>query len=63
MRRLDCTRCGERVTVYELPVEFIDPSVYVCGQCLEPVAGQLELGAEREPETVRYDPSMSEIPF
>jgi hypothetical protein len=58
-----CTRCRQRVRVYELPRQFIDPSLYVCGDCLKPKAGQPELALEERTETVQYNPSMSEMPF
>lgn len=61
MRRLWCTRCGENVRVHEEPREFIDPALYVCGLCLEPVA-QPELHPERE-ETRTYDPAIAAVPF
>ncbi len=62
MRRLRCTTCRDTITVYELPREFIDPSLYVCGSCLHPVdAPQFQFG-ERVEERV-YDPAIAAIPF
>jgi hypothetical protein len=46
--------------VHELPVQFIDPDLYVCGNCLSPKPGQLDIGERTE--TRRYDPSISRMP-
>ena len=68
-RLLKCTHCGDLVRVYEAPVRHIDPARYVCGDCLEPtqdpVDGQLELddGTGIREHHVRYNPTMSEIPY
>ena len=61
MRILTCIRCGQPVRVHEEPREFIDPSLFVGGCCLEP-SDQLELDGERE-ETRRYDPAIAAVPF
>ncbi len=63
MRWLRCNSCEESVGVYEEPREYIDLDLYVCGQCLEPVAGQLELDQEPRTETRPYDPTIAQIPF
>ena len=66
-RPLDCTRCGNRWLVSELPRPFIDPDLFVCADCLRPVGAprQLELVADGDARTeVReYDPDISAIPF
>lgn len=70
-RTLVCTRCGESVLVYEAPVPFIDPELFVCGDHLVDVDRdvQLELvdesGRNPEPrvEERSYDPALAEIPF
>jgi hypothetical protein len=64
-RVLICRRCREPVRVYELPGPFIDPALYVCGDCLVPVEAEpqgRQLSLARE-ETRDYDPTMAEIPF
>ncbi len=63
MRWLTCQTCQETVGVIEEPVDHIDPSLYVCGTCLEPVAGQLELDDKPRTEVRPYDPSIAAIPF
>lgn len=60
-RELACTRCQALWDVIELPVEHIDPDLYVCPECLRPVAGQLEL--ERKTDEHKYDPAIAAIPF
>lgn len=32
-RVLTCTVCGEKVAVHELPELYLDPALYVCGDC------------------------------
>jgi hypothetical protein len=66
-RLFNCTRCGFRWRVHELPGPFIDRDLYVCPDCLVPVEEeephrQLELLGHRE-ETRNYDPTIAEIPF
>jgi hypothetical protein len=64
--RLFCTRCGTPVRVSStFP---IDPELYVCGECMNPVTAdpterQLALSVEREERLDDYDPTMAEIPF
>ena len=60
VRRLTCQKCGDRITVHEIPVEHIDPRLYVCGQCVREVP-QLQL--EQREETLSYNPAISEIPI
>lgn len=43
MRSLVCTRCEDLVEVHEPQGEWIDPAVYVCGDCL------IAATAERNP--------------
>jgi hypothetical protein len=72
-RLLTCTRCRERVRVYEPQGEWIDPDLYVCGTCRPPDGGrgadafeQLRLGPAAEglrEETRDYDPLIARIPF
>lgn len=66
-RVLTCTICFEQWLVHEIPVEFIDPDLYVCPSCLsgeEPDASQLALaGSELRSETREYDPSIAKIPY
>ena len=71
-RLLRCIRaaCREQVRVYELPGVFIDPDLYVCGECMVPIEerpGEPQLSLEgaagiRE-ETRDYDPDLAQIPF
>lgn len=62
MRLLACQQCGRHVSVHELPVEFIDPARFVCGPCMTPDEGQLELEEPAE-ETRGYDPAIADIGF
>ncbi len=65
-RDIRCTSCGWLVRVQELPVEFIDDALFVCGACMESNAGQLELdgaAGRREPEVRPYDPKIARIPY
>lgn len=66
-RNLLCTRCGEQVLVYEIPRPWIDPNLYVCGQCLKPSDGLVQTALELEQalrtEERRYDPQQSLIPY
>jgi hypothetical protein len=66
-RVLICRVCRDRVRVYELPGPFIDPDLYVCGECLRPVEDergeQLSLVREGREEVRDYDPTIAEIPF
>lgn len=63
-RILICTKCDRDWDVIELPQEFIDPRLYVCPDCLGPVAGQLTMD-DREVcvDERSYDPTISEIPL
>jgi len=67
MRWLTCQTCREEVGVTEVLLgqthEYIDPDLYVCLQCHQPVAGQLELDKEPRTETRGYEPEMAQIPF
>lgn len=62
-RDLACSRCADLVRVLELPHEFIDPQLFVCEQCLQPAAGQLEIAQGPRRETRRYDPAIARIPY
>lgn len=65
-RRLTCTGCGWTWRVYELPGPFIDPALYVCGDCLMPMEQrdeQLGLVYQEREETRDYDPTIAAIPF
>ena len=56
MRLIFCTACAVRVEVHELPVEYLNPDHYVCGDCLIAATDRLE--AERGwkiGEPVPYD--------
>ena len=67
-RVFTCTRCAVVWEVVELPVQFIDPALFVCGQC--PDHQQLDFGTT-EPDVdlpppvleLRYQPQMAAIPF
>ena len=64
-RRLICTRCGDPVRVLGASAS-IDPRLYVCSLCLEPVEPepeQRQLALVEREETRSYDPAISEIPF
>jgi hypothetical protein len=63
MRRLDCTTCGQTIQVHEQPREFIDPALYVCGQCLQPTVVQPTLLDPERSEVRQYDPAIAELPF
>ena len=60
MRRLLCIRCGQPVRVHEEPREFLDPALFVCGECLQPTG---ELPLEEREETRTYHPALARIPF
>jgi DNA-directed RNA polymerase subunit RPC12/RpoP len=60
-RELACTRCQEVVIVIE-PVEYIDPERYVCGNCMRPVEGQLEMVDGHRVEERAYDPDLAAFP-
>jgi hypothetical protein len=60
-RLLTCIRCADLVDVIEAPSPFIDPHLYICGNCLTPAAHQLELDSSRT-ETRRYDPDIAAFP-
>ena len=65
-RLIVCTRCGWTWRVYELPGPFIEPTLYVCGQCLLPMDEadeQLGLVYQQREETREYDPAIARIPF
>ena len=62
-RVLACIRCGIPVTVHEIPVQFIDPELFVCGECLEPTRELTLLDTERPDETRRYDKFTREAAF
>ncbi len=62
MRRLRCITCRDTISVYELPREFIDPRLYVCGACLHPVdQPQFQFG-ERVEER-KYDPAIAQFQY
>jgi len=61
-RTLMCTRCMYDVEVYEVPVRFIDPDLYVCGECLTPERHREQLELARG-EVRNYDPDISLIPL
>jgi len=60
-RILICNTCQRDWDVIELPCEFLHPSTYVCGDCLQPVAKQLTVDENRS-ETRRYDPATAPLP-
>lgn len=63
-RDIRCTSCGALVRVQEIPVVFIDDTLFVCGPCMENNAGQLELGdTGPRHETREYDPAIARIPY
>ncbi len=58
-RILNCIRCRNNVRVYEIPRQFIDPTRYVCGWCLErKQPGLLDPLEEQR----RYDPDIAALP-
>jgi hypothetical protein len=59
-RKLDCTHCRARITVHEIPVQFLDPQRYVCGWCLTDKTPTL---TEPLVEVKRYDPTTAEVPY
>lgn len=58
-RTLVCTTCKTPVTVHEQPRQFIDPQLYICGQCLTSAQPTLE----PRQETRTYDPAIADIGF
>lgn len=61
-RLLTCTRCQDRIRVYEIPRQFIDPALYVCGDCAQPKP-VAQLALEARIETRNYDPAIAQIPY
>lgn len=61
-RLLTCTRCRDNVRVTEIPRPFIDPALYVCGDCATPKTVP-QLALEERTETKTYDPAIAAIPF
>lgn len=60
-RPITCTRCRTRITVFELPVQFIDPARYVCGWCqTDTTPDLLDFPLQ---EAKRYDPAVSVMPL
>lgn len=37
-RVLVCTGCGARIEVFELPTPFLDPTTFLCGNCMPEIA-------------------------
>lgn len=62
-RILECTECGDPVEVIELPVQHIDPRLYVCGQCIKPMVAQREIVEGHRVEIAEYNPQQAELPF
>lgn len=60
-RLLACTRCRDKVRVHEIPRPFIDPDLYVCGECAQPKPVP-QLALEERTETKDYDPSIAAFP-
>ena len=62
-RELACTRCAAIWDVIELPQEYIDPTLYVCPNCLRPAQYPEQLPLTRTQDERNYDPTISLIPF
>lgn len=67
-RRIACSKCQQVWLVHEIPVEFIDPALYVGTCCLRPKQPdqpellRLQLDEPGVDER-RYDPAIARIPY
>lgn len=69
---LQCQACLSPVLVMQIPPGWIDPHLYVCGQCQsdlkqevppEDQGQQMSLLSSPISEQPEYDPNMAAIPF